>query len=157
MAAELYSAAAKFYTTLSVQHFVPLAASVGEVFLSPNPPIAMQMSAATPRTRPDNRAVLDALSRCIAACELCADACLDEADIKMQVACIRLDRDCADICRLTAAFIARGSDHAQHVLKECMEICRKCHDECAKHTNDHCKKCAEACKACLEACQKYAA
>ncbi|UOQ98326.1 four-helix bundle copper-binding protein [Hymenobacter sp. 5317J-9] len=117
----------------------------------------MQMPTASPRARQNNQAVLDALSRCIAACELCADACLDEEDPKMMVPCIRLDRDCADICRLTAAFIARGSDHAQHVLKECMEICQKCHDECAQHQHDHCKKCTEACKACLEACRAYAA
>ena len=115
----------------------------------------MQMPAAIPRTRADNRAVLDALSRCVAACELCADACLDEADIKMMVPCIRLDRDCADICRLTAALIARGSDHAMHVLKECVEVCQKCHDECAKHDDAHCKQCAEACKACVAACKSY--
>ncbi|WP_310394401.1 four-helix bundle copper-binding protein [Hymenobacter sp.] len=114
----------------------------------------MQMPAA--RTRQDNRTVLDALSRCIAACELCADACLDEADLKMLVPCIRLDHDCADICRLTAAFIARGSDHTAHALRECIEICQQCHDECAQHSHDHCKRCAEACKACLEACRAYA-
>ncbi|WP_051718905.1 four-helix bundle copper-binding protein [Hymenobacter sp. IS2118] len=117
----------------------------------------MNHPAASPRTRKDNRAVIDALSRCIAACEMCADACLDENDTKMMVPCIRLDRDCADICRLTAAFIARGSDHAQHVLKECMEICQKCHDECSQHQHDHCQQCAAACKACLEACRAYAA
>ena len=116
----------------------------------------MQMPAATPRSRPDNRAVLDALSRCIAACELCADACLAETDVAMMVPCIRLDRDCADICRLTAAFIARGSAHAPHVLKECIEICQKCHDECAQHEHAHCKQCAEACKACVAACKSYA-
>lgn len=115
----------------------------------------MQMPATSPRKRPNNQEVLDALSRCIAACELCADACLDEKDIKMMVPCIRLDRDCADICRLTAAFIARGSDHAMHVLKECIEICQQCHDECANHPTDHCMQCAQACQACIEACQNY--
>lgn len=116
----------------------------------------MQMPSATPRTRQENRAVLDALSRCIAACELCADACLDEQDPKMMVSCIRLDRDCADICRLTAAFIARGSDHAQHVLRECIEICQKCYTECSQHEDAHCKQCAAACQACLEACRAFA-
>ena len=47
--------------------------------------------------------VLDALARCVAACEYCATACLGEDDIAMMVPCIRLDRDCADICHLTAA------------------------------------------------------
>lgn len=111
-------------------------------------------SAATSATQ--NHAVLDALSRCIAACELCATACLHEDEVQMMVPCIRLDRDCADICRLTAAFIARGSDHAQHVLKECIEICRKCAEECGQHQHDHCQQCAQACRACVEACQQYA-
>ena len=117
----------------------------------------MQMPTAHNRTSRDNRAVLDALARCAAACETCADACLAESDIAMMVPCIRLDRDCADICRLTAAFIARGSDHAAHVLKECMEICQKCHAECVNHQHEHCRQCAAACQACLEACKSYAA
>ncbi|MGI4884854.1 MAG: four-helix bundle copper-binding protein [Janthinobacterium lividum] len=105
--------------------------------------------------RPAHHDVLDALARCVAACEHCATACLGEDDVKMMVPCIRLDRDCADICRLTAAFIARGSDHAPHILKECIEICQKCHDECAQHPHAHCQECAAACQACLEACQSY--
>ncbi|RYU81234.1 four-helix bundle copper-binding protein [Hymenobacter persicinus] len=112
-------------------------------------------SSASSSTSQANQAVLDALSRCIAACEMCATACLQEADVKMMVPCIRLDRDCADICRLTAAFIARGSDHARHVLKECIEICRKCAEECGKHPMDHCQQCAEACRACMAACEKF--
>ncbi|RPD48021.1 four-helix bundle copper-binding protein [Hymenobacter sediminis] len=102
-----------------------------------------------------NQAVLDALSRCVVACELCADACLHEENVQMMVPCIRLDRDCADICRLTAAFIARGSDHARHVLKECIEICQKCAEECGHHEHDHCQQCAAACRACAEACRQY--
>ncbi|SNR59009.1 MULTISPECIES: four-helix bundle copper-binding protein [Hymenobacter] len=110
----------------------------------------------SPASYSQNQPVLDALSRCIAACEMCADACLHEDHVKMMVPCIRLDRDCADICRLTAAFIARGSDHAKHVLRECIEICQKCADECGQHQHDHCQQCAAACRACVEACQQYA-
>ena len=101
--------------------------------------------------------ILAALAHCIAACEFCSDACLDEDDVKMMVPCIRLDRDCADICRLTAAYIARNSPHAPHVMRECIEICQKCHDECAKHQHDHCQACAKACQECLDACRAYAA
>jgi hypothetical protein len=105
----------------------------------------------------DYRSLLDALGRCIAACEYCADACLGEEDIKMMVPCIRTDRDCADICRLTSAFIARNSPHAPHIIKECIEICQKCADECGKHQHDHCQQCAQACRECVEACKAYAA
>ena len=105
----------------------------------------------------DYRTLLDALARCVAACEYCADACLDEADIKMMVPCIRTDRDCADMCRLFAGYVARNSPHAKHIVKECIEICQKCHDECAKHQHDHCQQCAKACQECLEACKAYQA
>ena len=43
----------------------------------------------------DYRSLLDALARCVAACEYCADACLDEDNVQMMVPCIRLDRDCS--------------------------------------------------------------
>ena len=33
----------------------------------------------------DYRSLLGALARCVAACEYCADACLDEEDVKMMV------------------------------------------------------------------------
>ncbi len=48
-----------------------------------------------------NQSLLDALNACIAACENCATACLQEQDVKMMARCISLDRDCADICALT--------------------------------------------------------
>ncbi|MBA9078847.1 MULTISPECIES: four-helix bundle copper-binding protein [Rufibacter] len=103
------------------------------------------------------RPVLDALQECILACEHCASSCLQEDNVKMMAGCISLDRDCADICRLTAAFLARGSEHGKHLLKECIEICQKCGDECAQHDAEHCKQCAEACYRCAEACRSLAA
>ncbi|MGV3540933.1 MAG: four-helix bundle copper-binding protein [Rufibacter sp.] len=103
------------------------------------------------------RPVLDALQECIIACEHCASACLQEDHVQMMARCIATDRDCADICRLTAAFLARGSEHGKHLLKECIEICQKCADECAKHDHDHCQECAQACYRCVEACRTLAA
>ncbi|OGX91635.1 four-helix bundle copper-binding protein [Hymenobacter coccineus] len=101
-----------------------------------------------------NKSLLDALNACVAACEHCATACLQEDDVKMMVGCIRLDRDCADICALTARFVARDSAHAQHLLQECAEICKACGDECAQHTHmQHCQECAAACRRCEEACR----
>lgn len=101
--------------------------------------------------------LLQKLAACAAACEMCADACLDEEDIKMMVPCIRLDRDCSQICHTTASFIASGSENAGSLLKVCEEICRNCSEECGKHNHDHCQRCAEACRECAEACSKYAA
>lgn len=102
-----------------------------------------------------NKELLQKLAECAAACEMCADACLDEQDTKKMVKCIRLDRDCAKICMVTASFIASHSEHAQHIIKECEELCRKCGEECAKHDMGHCQQCADACRECEEACRSF--
>lgn len=102
-----------------------------------------------------NEGLLNALTHCAAVCNHCFTACLDEADVKMLARCIKLDRDCADVCMLAASLIARGSEHGRHLLKECAEICNACAAECEKHAAmgmAHCKECAEACRACAQAC-----
>lgn len=100
-----------------------------------------------------NKALLDTLKDCEAECNHCTIACLEEQDIQMLATCIKLDIDCAEICRTTASFIERGSEHADHLLKACAEICEACAEECEKHTQmEHCEKCAEACRRCAEAC-----
>lgn len=101
--------------------------------------------------------LMDALNDCAAECNHCAAACLDEQDVKMLSRCIKLDIDCAEICSLTAAFIARDSEHAEHLVKECGDICNACAEECEKHAEmgmEHCKTCAEACRVCAEECSK---
>ncbi len=91
---------------------------------------------------------LDAFNSCVAACEHCTEACLQEPEVQMMARCISLTRDCADVCAFTARFVARGSEHVAPLLKECAEICRACADECAKHEHRHCQECAEACRRC---------
>jgi Domain of Unknown Function (DUF326) len=102
-----------------------------------------------------NQTLLAALYACISSCEHCATACLGEDNVQMMVRCISLDRDCADICALTARFVTRGSEHAAHLLRECAEICQLCADECAKHGAHmaHCQECADACRRCADACR----
>ncbi|MEP6746133.1 MAG: four-helix bundle copper-binding protein [Bacteroidota bacterium] len=101
-----------------------------------------------------NRDLITALNNCSTACNFCTAACLGEVDVKMMVACIKLDIDCAAICSLTANFIARNSVHGKHLLKECVELCNLCATECEKHSHmQHCKQCAEACRSCEKACK----
>jgi hypothetical protein len=104
-----------------------------------------------------NQELMNALNNCAAECNHCATACLDEQDVKMLARCIKLDIDCADICQLTASYVARGSEHSNHLLKECAEICEACAEECEKHAHmQHCRKCAEVCRHCAEACLQTA-
>lgn len=104
----------------------------------------------------ENSTLLQLLGECAAACDHCATACLGEENVKMMARCIALDMDCAQICSLTAAFVARGSEHAAHLLAECAEICAACARECENHADrhDHCRECAEACRKCEEACRQ---
>ena len=101
----------------------------------------------------ENKSLIEALIACAIECERCATSCLLEEDVKMMVKCIQLDRDCADVCLLTAKLLSRDSEHGMHLLKECAEVCNKCATECEKHKHmEHCAKCAEACKKCAEQC-----
>lgn len=101
--------------------------------------------------------MIKTLYDCAAHCNHCADACLDEDDVKKMVDCIRLDRICAATCIATAKALSVKSNDYGSLVKACQEICEKCAAECAKHEADHCKKCAEACRKCAEACSNYAA
>ena len=101
----------------------------------------------------ENRHLVDLLANCVAECNHCAASCLEEQDVKMLAQCIKLDIDCAEICSLSISFISRGSKHAEHLLRECAEICESCAAECEKHSHmEHCRKCAEVCRMCAEAC-----
>lgn len=100
------------------------------------------------------QACIDACNQCATACNYCASACLQEDDVKMMARCIALDIDCAQICQLASAFMARGSVQVQAVCKLCADICGMCGDECAKHPMDHCRQCADACRKCAEECRR---
>lgn len=95
------------------------------------------------------------LMECAATCDYCFSACLNEENVMMMTRCIELDRECADICRLTASILSRDSENKESYLKLCAEVCEACGDECGKHDNDHCRKCSKMCKECAEACGKF--
>ena len=99
-------------------------------------------------------ACIDACNACAVACNHCAASCLQESAVKMMVKCIASDMDCAQICALAAAAMARGSEHAKAICALCADICQACGDECLKHNMDHCQKCANACLKCAEECRK---
>ncbi|WP_310586735.1 four-helix bundle copper-binding protein [Telluribacter sp. SYSU D00476] len=85
------------------------------------------------------------------------DACLGEEDVKMMVDCIRLDRDCANICFTAVELMANNSPFAAQLCDLCAQICDACADECEKHDADHCHRCAEVCRRCAEECRRMAA
>lgn len=104
-----------------------------------------------------NQNLIDALNSCIAACNYCASACLDEENVKMMADCIRTDIVCAEVCATTVKLVAMDFSSAAEMVALCEKVCRECAEECAKHEHEHCKQCEEACRKCEEACKAYAA
>jgi hypothetical protein len=102
-----------------------------------------------------NIELVDEIMNCASTCEYCATACLNEENPEMMKDCIILDRDCADVCRLTATLLSRNSKNIDKILEACAEICNKCADECSKHEHDHCQDCAKVCRECAEACMEF--
>ena len=101
-------------------------------------------------------ACIEACEKCAQACDHCATACLEEDDVKAMARCIALDIDCAEICRLAAAYMSRGSEFATRLCAACAEVCQACGDECARHPMDHCRQCARACQLCADECRRMA-
>jgi hypothetical protein len=91
------------------------------------------------------------------ACNTCYSACLEEEDVKMMADCIRLDRECADICGFAVKSMQSNSPFASQICQLCAEICEACGNECKQHDHDHCQKCADACFKCADACRKMVA
>ncbi len=44
--------------------------------------------------------------------------------------CVRLDRECADMCAFAAEAMSRNSPFAQQICQLCAEICEACGNEC---------------------------
>lgn len=100
------------------------------------------------------RECIEACVACAQACEHCASACLSEKDIAKMAECIRLDRDCAEICWTASGWMSRGSQFAADLCRVCAEVCDACGAECRKHKMAHCQQCADACEKCADACRR---
>jgi len=94
---------------------------------------------------------------CALACDQCEAACLSEGHASEMAHCIQLDIECAEICRLAGASMARSGDFAMRLCALCAEVCDSCAQECRQHPADHCQRCADACERCAAACRQMAA
>ena len=99
---------------------------------------------------------IDACYECATECDRCAIACTGQADPRPLARCIALDVDCAEICRLAASCMGRGSEFAMAVCDVCAEVCEACAAECEKHDMDHCRRCAATCRRCAQECRRMA-
>lgn len=99
---------------------------------------------------------IDECYACATACDHCAASCLSEQDVQKMARCVKLDMDCAQLCRLAASYMARDSEFAGVICNACAEVCDACAEECAQHQMEHCQRCAEACRRCAAECRRMA-
>jgi hypothetical protein len=110
----------------------------------------------------DASALVEAIQACFGCAQACTadvDADLAERRIHEMIRCIRLCRDCADVCLATGGILSRPTAFdpasARAALQACVQACNVCGDEChehAKHGFAHCGTCMEACRRCEQAC-----
>lgn len=100
---------------------------------------------------------IDACMACASTCDYCASSCLNEANVMDLRRCIRLDLECAAICRAAAEVMSLNGQFSEQLCSLCAEICHACADECQRHAEmgmEHCRECAEACRKCAAACEE---
>ena len=102
------------------------------------------------------KSCIDACNQCALDCDHCAAACLKDQDVASMARCIQLDVDCAEICRLAVAYMARGSEFAADICEVCATVSDACAQECARHQAEHCQECAKACRRCAQECRQIA-
>lgn len=108
-------------------------------------------------------------TRCIQSCNECATACeeashhclmeLEEGkgDRRVHAQAHHMAMDCAALCRMAAAFMARQSPLHGDVCQACAEACRRCAEACAKGQNvTVMEECARICRECEKSCRDMA-
>jgi hypothetical protein len=105
------------------------------------------------------------MQRCIQLCQDCHARCVQLINHCLTVggrhadpAHIRLLTDCAQLCTVTADFMARNSAFHDRTCALCVELCRRCAESCEQVAgNDQLvKQCAELCRRCAESCDRMA-
>ena len=112
-----------------------------------------------------HHAMGEEMQRCIQLCQDCHALCIQLIDHCLTVggrfaapAHIRILMDCAQLCTVTADFMARASSFHDRTCTLCAELCRRCAESCDQVAgNDQLiKQCAELCRRCAESCDRMA-
>ena len=105
------------------------------------------------------------LDRCIRDCLDCARSCYETIShclglggAHAESGHIKALLDCAQICEMSAAFMARGSDLHAKVCAVCAEACERCAESCEKFPDDKAMiECAQICRQAAKSCRAMAA
>jgi len=98
---------------------------------------------------------LEATQRAEAACEWCAERCIDLGP--EMATCLRLCRDVADLASLSTKAIARDSAHAPAIAEAFVAAAQACAQECRRHQHRHCQSCTEELSRAIGATQQMLA
>jgi hypothetical protein len=77
-------------------------------------------------------------------------------DLEMRKKQLALLHDCADMCALTAKYIARMSVFSKQMAQLCAFVCDTCGSECAKFRDTESQDCARKCRDCARECKEFA-
>ena len=100
---------------------------------------------------------VEACSECERVCFETANHCLAQGGELADVRGIQLLRNCARICRTSAASWNVGSRLYRQVLDACQRLCREAATLCAHRPGDlQLQECAAECLACADACERMA-
>lgn len=100
--------------------------------------------------------VLQAIQNCEAVCEFTEYSILQMGGASHRIEQLRLLRDCADICTLTAKYIARCSIFAKNIALLCAQICEVCGNHCLHHPDEQSQRCGQICLHCAQICRAFA-
>ena len=115
----------------------------------------METQSATPTLAFTNSECAD---RCLAAYRECEENIPRSVDKGHAVEHVRVLVDCAELCRTTAGFLLRDSEHHALACAACAELCAACAESCdAFHGDVDMERCARACRACVESCHAMVA
>lgn len=100
--------------------------------------------------------VLETIQHCEAICEFTEYSILQMEGSSHRREQLRLLRDCADICTLTAKYIARCSFFSKSIASLCAQICEVCGKHCLKHPDEASQRCGQICLHCAQECRAFA-
>jgi len=100
--------------------------------------------------------LIDTIQNCETTCEHMTHHILHMENCAMRKRQLELLRDCADICTLTAKYIARMSLVAKCTANLCAYVCEACANECMRFPDMHSQHCAQVCMHCAMECRAFA-
>lgn len=100
--------------------------------------------------------IVDTIQNCEAVCEYTEYYVTQMAGASQRIEQQRLLRDCADICALTAKYLARCSVFSKHLAALCAQICEVCGCHCLQHPDEQSQLCGQVCLHCAQECKAFA-